>query len=175
MNIGKIARRFLIPAPLTTVLYLLKFGCKVSPKSEVELSPLIKIGKGTQVSSFTKIKASDGKLMIGRDVSIGTSCFISADKGGVTIGDHSMIGSNTTIVGNNYRYDVLETPVCQQEKTSKGIIISSNVWVGAGCVILDGAQIGMNVIITPNSVVSGKIAANTIVQGNPAKVIFTRR
>ncbi|MCF6325020.1 MAG: acyltransferase [Gammaproteobacteria bacterium] len=175
MNPGKIIRRFLIPAPLTTLLYLLKSGCKVSPKSEVELSPLISIGKGTQISSFTKIKASDGELTIGYDVSIGTSCFISADKGGVSIGDHCMIGSNTTIVGNNYRYDSLDTPICQQEKTSKGISLGSNVWVGAGCVILDGAQVGENVIITPNSVVSGKIAPNTIVQGNPAKVIFTRR
>jgi len=175
MKIGKIIRRFLVPAPLTTLLYLFKYGCKVSPKSEVEFSPLITIGKGTQISSFTKIKASDGMLSIGDEVSIGTSCFLSADKGGLSIGNFSMIGSNATIVGNNYKYGRLEIPICQQEKVSKGIVIEENVWIGAGCVILDGAQIGKNVIITPNSVVSGKIASNTIAQGNPAKIIFTRR
>ncbi|MDH5377569.1 MAG: acyltransferase [Gammaproteobacteria bacterium] len=175
MKLGKIVRRFLVPAPLTTFIYMVKYGCKISPKAEVELSSLLKIGKGTQVSSFTKMKASDGPLEIGKEASIGTCCFLSADKGGIYIGDYSMIGSNTTIIGNNYKYDKLDIPICQQEKTSKGIRIEENVWIGAGCVIIDGAHIGKNVIVTPNSVVSGKVPENTIVQGNPAKPIFTRR
>jgi len=175
MKIGKIIRRFLVPAPLITLIYLIKFGCKISPKAEVELSPLLKIGRGTQISSFTKIKASDGVLNIGKDVSIGTSCSLSADSGGVFIGAYTMIGSNTTIIGNSYKYNKLDVPVCLQEKTSKGIHIDENVWIGAGCVIIDGAHIGKNVIVAPNSVVSSKVPDNTIVQGNPAKVVFTRR
>ncbi len=86
-----------------------------------------------------------------------------------------MIGPNVTIVGNNYKYDRLDVPVCLQEKTSKGIKIGRDVWVGAGTSILDGANIGDGVIISPNSVVSTKIPEHSIVQGNPAKVIFKRR
>jgi acetyltransferase-like isoleucine patch superfamily enzyme len=41
--------------------------------------------------------------------------------------------------------------------------------------ILDGADVGDNAIVTPNSVVAGRVAENTVVQGNPAQVIFTRR
>ena len=41
--------------------------------------------------------------------------------------------------------------------------------------ILDGSEIGDGVIIAPNSVVSARIPDNAIVQGNPAKIIFTRR
>ncbi len=41
--------------------------------------------------------------------------------------------------------------------------------------VLDGAQVGDGVIVAPNSVVSGRIPDNAIVQGNPAKVVFTRR
>lgn len=175
MKIGKVIRRFLIPAPLITLIYLIKFGCKVSPKAEVELSPLLKIGRGTQISSFTKIKASDGELIIGNNVSIGTSCFISSDAAGVSIGDYSMIGPNVSIIGNNYKYDQLDVPICLQEKTSKGIKIGNNVWIGAGTTLLDGATIGNGVIITPNSVVSAKIPDNAIAQGNPAKIIFERR
>jgi len=132
------------------------------------------MGKGTVVSSFTKIKAN-GPLNIGENVSIGTNCFISSDEGGITIGEYCMIGSNACIIGNNYRYDKLDVPICLQEKTSKGITIGDNTWIGSGAAILDGAVIGKGVIITPNSVVSAKIPDNAIVQGNPARVIFTRR
>ena len=103
MKIGQIARRFLIPSFVVTAIYLIKHRCMVSPRAEVELNPLIRIGKGTDVSSFAKLKANDGPLEIGANVSIGTSCFIAADKGGVIIGDYTMVGPNTSIIGNNYK------------------------------------------------------------------------
>ncbi|NES92414.1 hypothetical protein [Okeania sp. SIO2B9] len=104
MKIGKVIRRFLIPAPIVTIYYLLKYGAKVSPKAEVELSDLLTIGKDTEIGSFTKIKAADGVLKIGENVSIATGCFISSHHKGLEIGDYSMIGPNTSIIGNNYRY-----------------------------------------------------------------------
>jgi acetyltransferase-like isoleucine patch superfamily enzyme len=64
----------------------------------------------------------------------------------------------------------------EQGTESKGPIrIGNNVWIGVGSVILDNAEIGDGVIVTPNSVVSGRIPANAIVQGNPAKTVFIRR
>ncbi len=175
MKVFKLLKRFLVPSFVVTGTYLLKYKCKVSPKSEVDLSSLLKIGKGTQISSFCKIKASSGAMVIGENVSIANGCFISADEGGVEIGDYSMIGPNVSIVGNNYKYDRLDIPVCLQEKTSKGITIGRDVWIGAGTAILDGAKIGNSVIIAPNSVISSKIPDHAVVQGNPAKVVFKRR
>ena len=174
MKTAEIIRRFMIPSFVVTLVYLFKFHCKVSPRAEVDLNSLMKIGRGTRISSFVKIKAN-GPLHIGSEVSIGTNCFISADSGELSIGDYCMIGSNSSIIGNNYHYDSLEIPICQQEKTSKGITIGNNVWLGSGCVVLDGTHIGNGVIITPNSVVTTNIPENAIAQGNPAKVIFTRR
>ncbi len=175
MKIGKIIRRFLVPAPLVTVIYLLKYGCKVSPKAEVELSSLLKIGKHSEIASFAKIKASDGPLEIGHNTDISPGCFISSSKGGVYIGNYCLISPNVSIIGNNYKYNRLDIPICQQEKTSKGITIGNGVWLGAGVAILDGSTIGDGVIVAPNSVVSGTIPDNVIVQGNPAKIIFKRR
>lgn len=164
-----------MPSFLVTIVYALKYRCMVSPRSEVELSPFLTIGKGTQISSFCKIKASDGPLRIGSNVAIGTNCFISSDKGGVSIGDDCMVSPNVTIIGNNYRYDRLDIPIRKQEKTSKGIRIGANVWLGAGVAVLDGAIIGSGAIVAPNSVVTTEIPENAVAQGNPAKVIFTRR
>jgi acetyltransferase-like isoleucine patch superfamily enzyme len=139
------------------------------------MSPHLTFGRNTQVSSFCKIKASDGPVAIGQEVSIGASCFISSDRMGVKIGDYCLIGPNVSIIGNNYNYDRLDIPICRQGTQSAGISIEDNVWIGAGTVVLDGASIGQGAIIAPNSVVSARIPENTIAQGNPAKVIFKRR
>ena len=71
MQVSKIARRFLVPSSIVSIIYGIKYGCLISHRAEVELSKNLTIGKRTQIGSFTKIKASDGKLDIGED------CFIS--------------------------------------------------------------------------------------------------
>jgi acetyltransferase-like isoleucine patch superfamily enzyme len=175
MRPAKLAQRFLLPSFVISIVYAFRFGAMVSPRAEVELSPFLKLGKGTQISSFTKVKASDGPLTIGARVSIGSGCFIHAGPAGVSIGDDSLISPNVSIVGSNYRYDRLDIPIQQQGEITKGITIGKDVWIGVGCAILDGARIGDHAIVAPNAVVSGPVAANVIVAGNPAKPIFTRR
>ena len=86
-----------------------------------------------------------------------------------------MMGPFTSVIGNNYRYERLDVPISLQPKTSKGIKIGEGAWIGANTVILDGAKIGNGVIVTPNSVVSGRVKDNLVIQGNPAKPIFKRR
>lgn len=161
---------------MVTLWGWLKYGCKISPRAEVEITSQLFIGRGSIVSSFTKVKATDGPLKIGRNVEISNGCVISSFPTGTFIGDDCLIGPNCSIIGNNYHYDRLDVPIRLQGKFSaKGIRIADNVWLGSGCVVLDGAEIGAGTIVTPNSVVSGRIPANSIATGNPAKVIFTRR
>jgi len=169
-------RRFLTPRILVTIWGYLKYGCMISPKAEVEITFQLSIGRGSIISSFTKVKASDGPLKIGRNVEISNGCVISSFTAGTFIGDDCLVGPNCSIIGNNYHYDRLDVPIRLQGKFSaKGIRIAENVWLGSGCVVLDGADIGAGTIVTPNSVISGRIPANSIATGNPAKVIFTRR
>lgn len=175
MSITRTLRRIALPAWIVSVLCLWRYAAKVSPRAEVELTANLRLGRGCVIGSYTKIKTSDGPLDVGEGVAIGNHCFISSHEGGVAIGDHTMIGPGAYVVGNNYRYDRLDIPISQQPTISKGIVIGRGVWIAAGAVILDGAEIGDGVIVTPNSVVGGRIAANTIVQGNPAQKIFVRR
>lgn len=175
MRPAKVAQRFLLPGFVISIIYALRFGAMISPRAEVELSPRLKLGKGTQISSFTKVKASDGPLTIGARVSIGSGCFIHAGAAGVSIGDDSLISPHVSIVGSNYRYHRLDLPIHEQGESSKGVVIGNGVWIGVGCAILDGARIDDRAIVAPNAVVSGHIAENVIATGNPAKPIFTRR
>ena len=171
----KIVRRFLVPQFVVTLYYLAKARTMVSHRAEVELSPLLTFGRGCVVGSFTKIKATEGEVIIGAQSGIATSCFIGGGDGGIHIGDHFICGPNVNIIASNYVIEDATVPVEQQGSVSKGIRIGSNVWVGAGCTILDGAVIGDNTVVVANSLVNRRYPPNSIVQGSPAKVIMRRK
>ncbi len=172
MRLSTVIARFLVPAPLVSAYCLVRFSARVSMRAEVELGSGLKLGPGTTISSFTKIKTSPGGVTIGRDVSIASGVFISAP---VTIGDDCLIGPNVTIVATRYRYARIDVPMRAQGHVTRGVEIGRDVWLGAGCCVVDGVRIGNGVIVAPNSMVTGNIPDNAIVQGNPAKAIFTRR
>jgi acetyltransferase-like isoleucine patch superfamily enzyme len=156
------------------LLYLWRYRVILGPRVEVEFAPSALWGRGCVVSSFTKIKIN-GPLRVGRRVHIASGCFIAVEKGGLEVGDDVLIGPNCSLVTTNYVYDRVDVPLAEQGSTSKGIRIGRNVWLGANSSVLDGSEIGDNVIIAAGSVVSGVISPNAIAQGNPARVIFTRR
>ena len=49
--------------------------------------------------------------------------------------------------------------------------IGNNVWIGTGSVIVGNINIGSNVLIAPNSFVNIDIPDNSLVIGNPCKII----
>jgi acetyltransferase-like isoleucine patch superfamily enzyme len=54
-----------------------------------------------------------------------------------------------------------------------GVIkIGNNVFIGNSCIILPNTIIGDNCIIGAGSVVRGKFPANSVIIGNPAKVVL---
>lgn len=170
----RLVRRALVPMVLVQLYYFLKHRAILSGKAEVDLAPSTSWGKGCVISAFTKIKIT-GPFVMGRRVQISTGCFIGAGASGLTLGDDVLIGPNCTVVTGNYRFDKLDVPLPEQGSVGKGIRIGHRVWLGSNSVVLDGTVIGDNVIVSAGSVVSGSIAANSIIQGNPPKVIFTRR
>jgi maltose O-acetyltransferase len=54
---------------------------------------------------------------------------------------------------------------------AKPIIIENNVWITMNAIILPGVTIGENAVVAAGSVVTKSVPANTLVAGNPAKVI----
>jgi acetyltransferase-like isoleucine patch superfamily enzyme len=173
-NFGLLARRFLVPRFFVTVYGMLKWGASISPRSEVELRNL-RLGRGTTVSSFTKIKSSDGPVWIGNQCGFATGCFVDGGAAGLKVGDHVSFGPNVSVIATNYRYERLSVPLDEQGTTSLGITIGRNVWIGANCVILDGSVLGDNTIVVANSLVNREYPPNSILQGNPATVVIVRR
>jgi maltose O-acetyltransferase len=50
-------------------------------------------------------------------------------------------------------------------------VIEENVWIGGGAILLPGVTIGRNAVVGAGAVVSRNVPANTVVAGNPARVI----
>jgi acetyltransferase-like isoleucine patch superfamily enzyme len=173
-KLRKLVRRGLTPMIVVRLYYLWRHGAVISGKAEVDLASSTSWGKGCIVSAFTKMKIS-GPFVMGRRVQISSGCFIGAGVAGLILGDDVLIGPNCTIVTGAYRFDRLDVPLQDQGAVSKGVRIGHRVWIGANSVVLAGAELGDNVIVSAGSVVSGAVPPNSVVLGNPAKVIFTRR
>lgn len=76
------------------------------------------------------------------------------------------IGSYTRITGG---VTLLAHDACRELKAD--IYIGNNCFIGTKAIILPGVKIGDEVIVAAGAVVTKDVPSNSIVAGNPAKVI----
>ena len=107
-------------------------------------------------------------IHIGDYVYLNYLCII-LDSNIVHIGDHVMIGPNVQIYASAH---MLQAEARNQGlEVAKPIVIEDNVWIGGGAILLPGVRIGRNAVVGAGAVVSRSVPANTVVVGNPARVI----
>ena len=116
-KIGLLLRRFLIPSFAVSLYAYVKMRATISPRAEVELSPHLQLGRGTRVSSFTKIKVTNGPLITGQQCGFGTGCFVDPGSAGIRMGDHVICGPNVAVIATNYRYSSAST--CSRNRVSR--------------------------------------------------------
>ncbi|WP_042147819.1 sugar O-acetyltransferase [Paucisalibacillus sp. EB02] len=105
-------------------------------------------------------------ITIGKNVFFNTGCSFQ-DRGGITVGNGSMIGMNVTIATLNHGLP-LET---RNTTSPSPVVIGENVWIGSNATILPGVTIGDNSVVAAGAVVTKDVPENTVVAGVPAKVI----
>lgn len=86
-------------------------------------------------------------------------------RGGIHIGEHSLIASGVTILSHDHCKRVDGQPLLSDTYIGKRCFIAVNA------TILPGVQIGDEVIVGAGSVVSRNVPSNVIVAGNPARII----
>ena len=91
------------------------------------------------------------------------------DRGGITLGDNVFIGPKVCLITENHGI----LPSERRILTSKPVTLCNNVWVGAGAIILPGVTVGENSVVGAGAVVTHDVPPNTVVAGNPARVIKT--
>ena len=107
-------------------------------------------------------------IHIGDHVYLNVLCTI-LDCNTVRIGHHVMIGPSVQIYTAAHALEA-EARI-QGWEVAKPILIDDNVWVGGGAILLPGVTIGRNAVVGAGAVVSRNVPANTVVAGNPARVI----
>ena len=91
------------------------------------------------------------------------------DNNEVHIGHHVMIGPAVQIY--TAAHPLKAEPRSQGREVAKPIVIEDNVWIGGGAILLPGVRVGRNAVVGAGAVVPRNIPANTVVAGNPARVI----
>ena len=106
-------------------------------------------------------------LTVGRDfgANIGLT-IVCGDT--ITIGDDVMCGRNVTLRNTNGNHP-MNIPGA---KNSKPLIIGDHVWFCENSTVMAGVKIGSGAVIGAHAVVYNNVPPNTLVMGNPAKVVM---
>jgi len=114
---------------------------------------------------------SYGKITIGDNVTM--SGAIITCKKQITIGNRTLLSPNVVIIDSDFHASwppEARWEQCPAEK-DQAITIGSNVWICTNSIILKGVTIGDGAIVGAGSVVSHNVPPNTLVAGNPARII----
>lgn len=125
------------------------------------------IDDGTKVGAFVEIQKG---ASIGKNCKISSHTFICE---GVEIQDNVFIGHNVTFINDKFPRATNEDGSLQTEADWKveKTIIKKGASIGSSVTILCGLTVGENAIVGAGSVVTKNVLANTIVAGNPAKLL----
>lgn len=160
---------------------------KISRFADIEDSvkgSKITIEDNVVIDSFVKIKPAGGKgdLIIGSNSVINPGVVIYTGNG-ISIGKNVMIAANCVFSPTSHEFRSKNKLVREQGfippsplmGMKSGIIIEDDVWIGANCVVMEGAYIKKGAVITAGSIIKGKLEEYGIYVGNPLKCIDYRR
>ena len=143
----------------------------------------ISIGFRSCIRGSLEIQRENGTIEIGNNCYVGDHSRIWAAKS-IKIGNNVLIAHNVNIFDN----DTHPTDYKERQADAENIIwkgtrsnfsslnsspveIRDDAWIGCNCIILKGVHIGERSIIAAGSVVTKDVPPNTMVAGNPARVI----
>lgn len=137
--------------------------------------------QGGTIELGDRVKLDDGVHLqaLGGQITLGTRTYLGpyvcmAGPGNITIGDHCLIASHSSLYANNHIFSDPDMIIDEQGVTTVGIVIEEDCWLGTGVRVLDGVTIGRGSVIGAGAVVTKDIPPYSIAVGVPARVIAKR-
>jgi len=149
----------------------------------VSIAPSVKLGVNVKLSKFINLYGCEigDETKIGafvevqKNATIGKRCKISSHTfvcEGVTIEDNVFIGHGVMFINDTYPRATTDGQLqAESDWKVERTIVKKGASIGTGVTILANVTIGENAIVGAGSVVTKDVPANTIVVGNPAKVL----
>jgi maltose O-acetyltransferase len=112
-------------------------------------------------------------ISVGERVAINVNTYLDGG-GGITIGDHVLVGPNCVISTREHSFEDLKTPIYKQPVKYAATQIGNDVWIGANAFIRGGVTIGDGSVIAAGTVVTKDVPPGCVFGGVPGKVLRYR-
>jgi acetyltransferase-like isoleucine patch superfamily enzyme len=153
-------------------------------ESFLSIAPDVKLGRDVKLSKFINLYGCEvgdeskigAFVEIQKNASVGKRCKISSHTficEGVTIEDNVFIGHGVMFINDSYPRATTATGGLQTEADWRveRTVVRKGASIGSGATILAKVCIGENSIVGAGAVVTKDVPANTIVAGNPARIL----
>ncbi len=128
----------------------------------------VKIDHHTGINNGLIQLGESGELRIGKYCTI-IQPIINTNKK-IIIGNYALIAYETIFSDNGFPMP-FEKNDQKSVRPKISIRIRDNVWICTGAMIFSGADIGDNSIVGAGAIVNFKVPKNSLVVGNPARII----
>lgn len=130
------------------------------------------VGNNVNIGPLTRVFGPAG-ITLADNVAIARNVFVDG-RGGLSIGEDSLIGFDTVLSTWRHGFDDPGTAVHHQGFVPEPVSIGARVWIGARAFVVPGTSIGDEAIVGTMALVTHDVPAATIVGGVPARVIRSR-
>ena len=153
MSTKKIASSVVLGQNIVLNDFINLYGCKID--DDTKIGPFVEVQKNA---------------FIGKRCKISSHTFVCE---GVTIEDDVFVGHGVMFINDKYPRATSDSGELQTEEDWEVIhtVVKKGASIGSNATLLCGVTVGAGAIVGAGSVVTRDVPGNTIVAGNPARVI----